>query len=236
MKAILPLAVLACLPLLLQAKPTLEVVLDSSQVKNPFGVAFDEKGTAYVAEFMGGRVHKLTTDGKLTTISGSGEKGFAGDGEDAKKAVNYAKQAGMTVLTYFMFGNLDETLEDMRQTIDFSIELDSDYAEFSITIPYAGTEMYDEALSSGIIDFDYWREFALKPSPNFRPPKLIEVHANIDQMISLRNQSLRRFYFRPRYLLRQIKSVGNFGELFRKTQMGLHLLSGVMNPRSVYIK
>ena len=156
--------------------------------------------------------------------------------EDAKKAVNYAKQAGMTVLTYFMFGNLDETLEDMRKTIDFSIELDSDYAEFSITIPYAGTEMYDEALNSGIIDYDYWREFAFKPTPNFRPPKLIEVHANIDQMISLRNQSLRRFYFRPRYLLRQVQSVGNFGEFFRKAQMGLHLLSGVMNPRSVYIK
>ena len=124
----------------------------------------------------------------------------------------------------------------MQKTIDFSIELDSDYAEFSITIPYAGTEMYDEALNSGIIDSDYWREFAFKPTPNFRTPKLIEVHANIDQMISLRNQSLRRFYFRPRYLLKQIQSVGNVGEFFRKAQMGLHLLSGVMNPRSTYIK
>ena len=87
MKYSLPLAILACLPALLQAKPTLEVVLDASQVKNPFGIAFDEDGNAYVAEFMGGRVHKLTAKGKLTTISGNGEKGFAGDGEDAKKAV-----------------------------------------------------------------------------------------------------------------------------------------------------
>ena len=87
MKTSLAIAILVCLSGLLQAKPSLEVVLDASQVKNPFGVAFDEDGNAFVAEFMGGRVHKLTTDGKLTTISGNGEKGFAGDGEDAKKAV-----------------------------------------------------------------------------------------------------------------------------------------------------
>lgn len=87
MKTSLLVAVLACLPVLLQAKPTLEVVLDSSQVKNPFGVAFDEKGNTYVAEFMGGRVHKLTAGGELVTISGNGEKGFAGDGKDATKAV-----------------------------------------------------------------------------------------------------------------------------------------------------
>lgn len=156
--------------------------------------------------------------------------------EQAKTAVDYAKRSGMTVLTYFMFGNLDETLEDMRNTIDFSLELDSDYAEFSITIPYAGTEMYEEALSSGLISYDYWREFAINPTPNFRPPELIENHANIDQMVSLRDESLRRFYFRPRYFYKQAKEIGSFGEFIRKAQMGLHLFSGLMNPRSTYIK
>ena len=78
----------------LLGKPTLEVVLDASDgLNNPFGVAFggsDIKGNnfnAFVAEFMGGRVHKLTAGGELITISGNGEKGFAGDGKDATKAV-----------------------------------------------------------------------------------------------------------------------------------------------------
>ena len=75
---------IACL---IQAEPKLKVVLDSTQVKNPFGVAFDDKGNAFVAEYMGGRVHKLQADGKLITISGNGKKGFAGDGKDAKEAV-----------------------------------------------------------------------------------------------------------------------------------------------------
>ncbi|MCP4849571.1 MAG: hypothetical protein GY899_16655 [Verrucomicrobiaceae bacterium] len=79
--------ILACLPLLLQAKPSLEIVLDSSQIKNPFGIAFDKKGNAYIAEYGGGRIQLLKADGKLVLFSGNGEKGYAGDGMSAKHAV-----------------------------------------------------------------------------------------------------------------------------------------------------
>ncbi|MBF0526618.1 MAG: radical SAM protein, partial [Deltaproteobacteria bacterium] len=79
----------------------------------------------------------------------------------ARRAVTWAKAAGMNVLTYFMFGNLDETVDDMRRTIDFALDLDPDYAEFSITIPYPGTELYHEAQDRGLITSDYWRDYAL---------------------------------------------------------------------------
>ena len=78
---------LICLLLSIQAQPTLEVVLDSTQVKNPFGVAFDKKGNTYIAEYGGGRILLLKTNGKLLPFSGNGEKGFAGDGKMAKEAV-----------------------------------------------------------------------------------------------------------------------------------------------------
>ena len=82
--------VVFCLIFLLlsiRAQPTLEVVLDSTQVKNPFGVAFDRKGNTYIAEYGGGRILLLKADGKLLAFSGNGEKGFAGDGKMAKEAV-----------------------------------------------------------------------------------------------------------------------------------------------------
>ncbi len=56
-------------------------VLDS-----PFGVDFDRRGNMYIVELSGGRVHKLDTQGKLTTISGDGSKGYQGDGGLAKGA------------------------------------------------------------------------------------------------------------------------------------------------------
>lgn len=78
---------LLCLPVLLSAKPTVEVVLDSTRTINPFGVAFGEKGNVYVAEYQGQRILLLGPTGKISTFSGNGEKGFAGDGLKSEEAI-----------------------------------------------------------------------------------------------------------------------------------------------------
>src|SRR5262249_36521334 len=150
--------------------------------------------------------------------------------DQARRAVRLAKQAKMTVLTYFMFGNLDETVDDMEKTIDFAIELNADFAQFSVTIPYAGTEMYDEALASGIIEEDYWVEHARRPEPDFLPPKLIENHADLSTLLKIRDRAVQRFYFRPRFILNKIWSLRSFSEFFRKARMGIQL------AQSVYVK
>lgn len=147
--------------------------------------------------------------------------------KQARRAVHMAKDAGMTVLTYFMFGNLDETLDDMKRTIDFALELDADFCEFSITIPYAGTEMYKEALASGVIKNDYWLDYARNPIPRFLPPELIEEAADLKTLIELRNAAVRRFYFRPRYLAKQVSDVSSLGEFIRKGAMGAKLFQSV---------
>ncbi len=150
--------------------------------------------------------------------------------DQARDAVRLAKQAGMTVLTYFMFGNLDETIEDMEKTIDFAMALDSDYAEFSITIPYAGTEMYLEALEKGIISYDFWGEYARAPVRNFTLPELIETQADLATLQAMLRKAVRAFYFRPRYILRELMKLESFIEFVRKIRMGARLLT------SVYVK
>jgi len=150
--------------------------------------------------------------------------------DQARKAVAGAKSAKITVLTYFMFGNLGETLDDMHQTIEFAKELDADYAQFSITIPYAGTEMYEEGLAKGIITEDYWGQYARAPVPDFLPPQVIEEYATLDELKMVQKEAVRRFYFRRRYILRELKNLGSFHEFIRKARMGLQL------AESVYVK
>lgn len=145
----------------------------------------------------------------------------------ARRAVALAKDHGMTVLTYFMFGNPGETVDDIRRTIDFAMELDADFAEFSITIPYAGTEMYDQAIRENMIESDYWQDYAALPVPDFMPPKIIEEAASLEQLIDFRDEAIRRFYFRPRYLAKQAMSVNNPIEFLRKASMGRRLFSSV---------
>lgn len=147
--------------------------------------------------------------------------------EQARNAVRLAKEAGMTVLTYFMFGGWSESAQDMEQTIRLALELDADYCEFSILIPYAGTELYRTALREGAIATDYWREHALNPKPNFRH-QVIERNLNLAELAAMRDKAVRSFYFRPRYMLRQLRAVGSPGELARKARMGFDLLRATL--------
>ncbi len=142
--------------------------------------------------------------------------------DQARAAVGNAKKAGLITLTHFMFGNFGETVSDMRQTIRFARELDPDYAEFSITIPYAGTEMYTEALATGMIATDYWGAHARAPRRNLRP-QIIEHPADFGTLQTVMKEALRSFYFRPGYMLREVARLKSPGEFVRKARMGIKL-------------
>ena len=53
---------------------------------NPHAVALDSAGNAYVTEASNNRVRKIDTSGIITTIAGTGEEGYAGDGGPATQA------------------------------------------------------------------------------------------------------------------------------------------------------
>jgi sugar lactone lactonase YvrE len=57
-----------------------------AQLNNPFGVAVDPSGSVYISEATGHRIRKLTADGRITTIAGTGTRGFSGDGGPASQA------------------------------------------------------------------------------------------------------------------------------------------------------
>jgi DNA-binding beta-propeller fold protein YncE len=63
-------------------------VTDGGEAKlhEPFGVDFDRAGNMYLVEFAGQRVRKLDDKGRLHTVAGTGEKGYAGDDGPATKA------------------------------------------------------------------------------------------------------------------------------------------------------
>ena len=58
----------------------------SAKLDHPEGVAVDGKGTVYVADTGNSRVRKVSTDGKITTIAGTGGTRFSGDGGRATSA------------------------------------------------------------------------------------------------------------------------------------------------------
>ncbi|MFF1422875.1 RICIN domain-containing protein [Streptomyces sp. NPDC058280] len=58
----------------------------SAQLNRPYGIAVDSAGTLYFSDYNNHRVRKITTDGKIRTIAGTGVAGFNGDNGPAVSA------------------------------------------------------------------------------------------------------------------------------------------------------
>ncbi|MDH6145836.1 hypothetical protein P3T35_007897, partial [Kitasatospora sp. GP30] len=59
---------------------------DQAQLNRPHALVMDSAGTLYIADYGNHRVRKITTDGTITTIAGTGTAGFSGDGGPGDEA------------------------------------------------------------------------------------------------------------------------------------------------------
>ena len=60
-----------------------------AELRNPYGVAVDSAGNVYIADAGNQRIRKVDSTGTITTIAGTGEVGFSGDGGAAVEAELY---------------------------------------------------------------------------------------------------------------------------------------------------
>jgi sugar lactone lactonase YvrE/phosphodiesterase/alkaline phosphatase D-like protein len=59
----------------------------SASIRDPYGVSLDSSGNIYIADMSNNRIRKVdATTGKITTVAGSGTRGFSGDGGMATAA------------------------------------------------------------------------------------------------------------------------------------------------------
>jgi anaerobic magnesium-protoporphyrin IX monomethyl ester cyclase len=115
--------------------------------------------------------------------------------DKAKRALIWAKKAGIMNWGYFIIGLPGETEATIRQTIDFSKKLPLDIALFHVAAPYPGTPFFFEVVENGwfrkgtrweqvdmdkgtVLDYPdlpaerllywqkrAWREWAFRPGP-----------------------------------------------------------------------
>lgn len=76
--------------------------------------------------------------------------------DKAMKAIESAKQAGMIVVSSFIFGAPVESGEDMRKTIDFIRDSRPHAIQINILDCLVGTPIWDELVAKGIPNDDDW--------------------------------------------------------------------------------
>ncbi len=144
--------------------------------------------------------------------------------EQAREAVHLAKQVGMTVLTYFMVGFLDETARHFADTRRFAMSLPTDYVSFAVLIPYPGTEIYTQALERGVIPVDHWRQFVANPTASYRIPHLIEQHMTRPDLLRAVGRANFCFYWRPTRVLTELAACRSWKTFAHRASMGVNLL------------
>ena len=129
--------------------------------------------------------------------------------EQIRNVNKWTKDAGIEVRASFMIALPGETPELAKRTIDFAIELEPEYAQFSITTPYPGTKLFDTAKKSGRLreDFSKYNMWEVVYVP--------EGYMDEKQIVAIEKLAMRKFYFRFRFIFEKIKRVRSFEDIRR---------------------
>ncbi len=117
----------------------------------------------------------------------------------------------------FILGLPGETQEDFWETMRLATSLDLDMAQFSILTPYPGSPLFEELAargeldtgvrSDGTVDTSVWKRFSGYIMYTNRPPIWVTPSLTAMGLRRMQKEALRRFYLRPRQILRHIRRI-----------------------------
>lgn len=120
--------------------------------------------------------------------------------EQIEKAFKWTKEAGIETMASFMIGLPTETLEESYKTIDFAIKLDADYAQWSKTTPFPGTELFEICRKYGTILTDDWNKFT-----GFNEVVYVTSGRTKEDIMQVERDAFNRFYLRPSYIFKRLR-------------------------------
>ena len=131
--------------------------------------------------------------------------------DQARHAISVYKKYGYEITTFFMIGAPSETKQTVQDTINFAKELNPDIATFNNLTPLPGSELYKYYDSKGALLTKNWRHynyfFYKDRDPVYTHPTL-----TWDELRKLRTKAYRSFYYRPGYVISQLKRIKSFSD------------------------
>lgn len=141
--------------------------------------------------------------------------------EEAKQAVKWAKQAGLKTYAYYLFGFPWETREHVEETVKFAKELDCDYVEFHIVVPFEGTELYKEIYGTELL------EQSATGHDSFVNPITKTRYLSTEELLQLKNRALKEVCLNPSYVIRTLKNIKSISELLNYAKFGIRMIKNL---------
>jgi radical SAM superfamily enzyme YgiQ (UPF0313 family) len=127
-----------------------------------------------------------------------------------------------------MLGSPGETPETIRQTIDFAKDIPLDFAQFSVTIPFPGTDLYSLYLNSGKISTE-WDDFIYASLKSSSTPVFETEMLSKNELQEWNARVYREFYLRASYMWKRatgMRSIGDMKTNIKGFSMFLNMLGG----------
>lgn len=138
--------------------------------------------------------------------------------DDVRLTVKIFKKAGIKIYNYFVIGLPWEDEETVEDTIDFAIELDSDFISFYTATPLPGTRFYEYAKENKLINSD------TSFSSAYFYPSVNTHHLSKDKVFELHKKAVKSFYLRPSYICKMLAKIRSFEEFKNYFKAGMNLL------------
>ncbi|MBU0898227.1 MAG: B12-binding domain-containing radical SAM protein [Nanoarchaeota archaeon] len=139
-----------------------------------------------------------------------------------KKVFKETKEVGIETLAHCVLGYPGETKETMDETIKLVIELDPDFASFNICTPFPGTDLYEICKKNGWIITHDFSKYEPTLYPVFETPWLPR-----NVVWSTFHNSYRKFYIRPRYFFKRIKTWKSLRNVWEDIKNGIGLFKNL---------
>jgi len=142
--------------------------------------------------------------------------------DDARRAVRLCREARLKTLGFFMIGfpwDDEKTVEDTAALVR---ELDCDFIEVHIALPFEGTELNDICRDLGLI-----KETSVGYNYFSNPYGGGTLHLGRERLAQLRKDIIKRQYLRLPYIFRMLTHCSSFYEFMNYIKYGFRLLGKV---------
>jgi anaerobic magnesium-protoporphyrin IX monomethyl ester cyclase len=121
--------------------------------------------------------------------------------EDNLRAARLAKAAGLKLYGFFLIGLPWEDRAHLDATARHIYDIDADFIELHIAVPYYGTELYHIAKQAGVLaDTVIGKDYFHAATTGTR-------HLGSAELVEFRRRLLLGYHLRPRYLARKMRDV-----------------------------
>lgn len=138
--------------------------------------------------------------------------------EEAREFTANCKKLGITIHGTFILGLPGETMETIRDTIEYAKQLDVFSIQVSLAAPYPGTELYRQAVENGW----FAKDAALVSGGGTQLAALEYDGLSREEIFAWVEKFYKSYYFRPRPIGRIVKTMlTDWQEMKRRLREGM---------------